>query len=95
MVNRTEMYNKLIFANYLIPGHDEATIDDHIKKISVLGTWATQVEVVAAASAFEIPVYFYAKRPGSEYFVWNIVQPFTSTKKTLKLPVFSEISKHI
>ena len=38
VVYRTEMYNKPIFANYLIPGHDEATIDDHIKKISVLGT---------------------------------------------------------
>ena len=61
VVYHTEMYNKPIFANYLIPGHDEATIHDHIKKISVLGTWATQVEVVAAASAFEIRVYFYAK----------------------------------
>lgn len=95
VVYRTEMYNKPIFATYLIPGHDEATIDDHVKKISVLGTWATQVEVVAAASAFEIPVYFYAKKPGSEYFVWNVVQPFSSTKKALKLPVFPEISEHI
>ena len=40
----------------------------------MLDTWATQVEVVVAASAFEIPVYFYAKKPGSEYFVWNILQ---------------------
>ena len=48
-----EMYNKPIFVNYLIPGHDKATIDDHVKKISVLGTWATQVEVVATASAFK------------------------------------------
>ena len=31
VVYRTEMYNKPIFANYLIPGHDEATIDDHLK----------------------------------------------------------------
>ena len=62
VVYRTEMYNKPIFANYLIPGHDEATIDDHLKKISMLGSWATQVEVVAAASAFEIPVYFYSKK---------------------------------
>ena len=53
------------------------------------------MEVVAAASAFEIPVYFYAKKPESEYYVWNTVQPFTSTKKTLKLPVFPEINKHI
>ena len=81
VVYRTEMYNKPIFANYLIPGHDEATMDDHVKKISVLGTWATQVEVVAAASAFEIPVYFYAKKSGSDHYVWNVVQPFTSTKK--------------
>ena len=50
---------------------------------------------MAAASAFEIPVYFYAKKPGSEYFVWNTVQPFTNTKKVLKLPVFPEISKLI
>ena len=38
-VYHTEMYNKPIFTSYLIPGHDEATIDDHIKKISVLGTY--------------------------------------------------------
>ena len=95
VVYRTEMYNKLIFANYLIPGHDETTIDDHLKKISVLGSWATQVEVVAAASAFEIPVYFYSKKPGSEDFVWNVVRPFNSTKKTLKLPVFPDISETI
>ena len=47
------MYIKPIFANYLIPGHDKATIDDHVKKISVLGTWATQVEVVTTALAFK------------------------------------------
>ena len=78
VVHRTEMYNKPIFANYLIPGHDETTIDEHLKNMSVLGTWATQVEVVAAASAFEVPIYFYSKKPGSD-FVWNVVQPFTSS----------------
>ena len=28
----------------------------------MLGSLATQVEVVVAASAFEIPVYFYSKK---------------------------------
>ena len=28
----------------------------------MLGSWATQVEVVAAALAYEIPVYFYSKK---------------------------------
>ena len=50
---------------------------------------------MAVASAFEIPIYFNAKKPGSEYFVWNVVQPFTSTNKALKLPVFPGINKHI
>ena len=44
-------------------------MDDHVKKISVLGIWATQVEVVAAASAFEIPVYFYVKKSRSDHYV--------------------------
>ena len=59
------------------------------------GAWATQVEVVAAASAFGVPIYFYSKKPGSASFTWNVVQPFSSTKRTLKLPVFPEISEDI
>ena len=35
------------------------------------------------------------KKPGSEDFVWNVVRPFNSTKKTLKLPVFPDISETI
>ena len=62
----------------------------------MLGSWATQAEVVAAASAFEIPVYFTAKKHGQKILCgMYVVQPFNSTKKTLKLPVFPNISETI
>ena len=62
----------------------------------MLGSWAIQVEVVAAASAFKIPVcLLLQQKTGSEDFVWNVVQPFNGTKKTLKLPVFPDISETI
>ena len=35
------------------------------------------------------------QKTGSEDFVWNVVQPFNSTKKTLKSPVFPDISETI
>lgn len=54
------------------------------------------MEVVAAASAFKIPVYFYSKKQGQKILCgMYVVQPFNSTKKTLKLPVFPDISETI
>ena len=56
VIFRTEMYNKSVFSIFLIPGENQVTIEEHIEHGHVPGSWATQVEVVAATSAFEIPI---------------------------------------
>ena len=45
---------------FLIPGENQVTIEVHIEYARVPGSWATQVELVAAASAFEISIYVLA-----------------------------------
>ena len=53
-----ENLNKDTFSRFLMPGINSETIDDHIRMISSPRTWATQVEVVAAASVFQVPLYY-------------------------------------
>ena len=60
VIFQTEMYNKSVFSIFLIPRENQVTIKEHIESGRVPGSWATQVEVVAAASAFEIPIYYYS-----------------------------------
>lgn len=80
------MYNKSVFSIFLIPGENQATIEEHIESVRVPGSWATQVEVVAAASAFEVPIYYYSIDKKLQQYTWKVVHPYSSTKHTLKLP---------
>ena len=89
IVYRMENLNKDTFSKFLMPGFNSETIDSHIKMISSPRTWATQVEVVAAASVFQVPVYYCTKDKDSGY-KWNVVKPFFSNQCSLKLPVFPQ-----
>ena len=42
---------------------------------TALDSWATQVEVAAAASVFQVPVY-YCKQENNKYR-WHVVKPLT------------------
>ena len=83
-----ENLNKDIFSRFLIPRHVSETIVDHIRTISSPQSWATQVEVVAAASVFQVPVYYCSKNKDS--YKWNVVKPFFSYQCTLKLPALPQ-----
>ena len=50
----------------------------------ISGTWATLVEVVAAATVFMIPVYFVTQ--SREGYRWNVVRPLN--KPQLHYPHF-------
>ena len=95
VIFRTEMYNKSVFSIFLIPGENQVTIEEHVESGRVPGSWATQVEVVAAASAFEIPIYYYSIDKKSQKYTWKVVHPYSSTKQKLKLPEFPEVSKGV
>ena len=45
------------------------------------GVWATQVEVIAAATVFCVPVFFIS--PSTEEMKWNVIHP--------RYPVFPDI----
>ena len=53
VVYRMENLNKEIFSTYLIPGVNEATIEEQIKHVWETKTWATHVEVLATALYFK------------------------------------------
>jgi hypothetical protein len=90
IVYRMENLNKDTFSKFLMPGVNSETIDDHIKMISSPRAWATQVEVVAAATVFEVPLY-YCTRDHSDVYKWNVVKPFVTDRECpLKLPVFPQ-----
>ena len=50
--------NKEIFLPFFIPTANINSLDQHCARMWISGTWATLVEVVAAATVFMIPVYF-------------------------------------
>ena len=90
------MYNKSVFLIFLIPGENQVTIEIQIEYTRLLGSWETQVEVVAAASAFEIPINsYYSIYKKSQKYTWKVVHPYSNTKQKLKLPEFPEVSEGV
>ena len=73
VVYRMENLNKEIFSTYLIPGVNEATIEEQIKHVWESKIWATHVEVLATATIFQTPVFYCTE--DSEGFKWRVVRP--------------------
>jgi len=48
--------NKSNFNPYFIPMKDADTIEQHCETNWQSGVWTTQVEVIAAATVFQVPV---------------------------------------
>ena len=81
---RTINLNQEVFDGLMMNG---LSIDQHLKHLNSLNTWATQVEVAAAASVFHIPVYYCI-----EEYKWNIVKPLTDRKQqSIKCPILPEL----
>ena len=78
VVYRMENLNKEIFSTYLIPGVNEATIEEQIKHVWESKTWATHVEVLATATIFQTPVFYCTE--DLEGFKWRVVRPICSSR---------------
>ena len=48
--------NKHIFVTFLDPTEN---IEEHCTTLDIPSTWATQVEIVATATVFRAPMYFF------------------------------------
>lgn len=57
VLSRFENLNRGTFEKTLMPAVNEPTFPGHIRKLITPCTWATHVEVMAAATYFQVPVY--------------------------------------
>ena len=75
VINRTISQNKGFFNPFFTPS---SNIKDLCEQNWKSGIWATQVEVIAAATVFRVPIYFISLSTTGMWFVHWIMNQFTS-----------------
>ena len=77
------------------------TFREHLKRLYHPNTWATQIEVFAIATYFQVPVYFCADPPRQErgVYCWECFMPVDSPENlsypyVIEPPFDSVISVH-
>ena len=73
---RFESKNRSIFSS-LLTSLNEPDINSHIRKMLAPGVWGTHVELVAAATYFQIPVYILKNNRCS----WEVLFPLGPQRK--------------
>ena len=91
VIARMERLNKWAFSSCLRPG---GNIEEHCTNVGTLSTWATEVEVIAAATIFRVPVYFCTVKSDSMP-TWNVTHPLSESKWLLNYPELPEIDQSI
>ena len=87
VVYRMVLLNKRIFKPYFISTSKVQTFEELCEHNWKPGIWATQVEVVAAATIFQIPIYFIS--PSTTGHKWNAMHPLTNS--LIHYPCFPDI----
>ena len=86
---RFENLNKALFENRFIPGGNATSFLDHLKRQLWPGVWGTQVELMATATLFQVPVYCcYTNLSGTKYH-WEAIKPI-ATPANLRVPEIVE-----
>ena len=68
-----ERVNEKQFTKFLISPVNKPTFEGHLEYLQQPMSWATQVEVIAVATLFKVPVYNFTNNNG--YFHWEIIKP--------------------
>jgi len=76
-------FNPLIFTG---------SFDDHIAAMKCLGKWGTQVELQAAASIVQVPIYVLTKKSMDSEYHWILYKPYSKT--SLRFPDELSLSKN-
>lgn len=58
----------------------EGTMEQHVSRMRNLGTWATQVELAATATFFQIPVFSCSPHPATGEYQWLLIRPLTDDR---------------
>lgn len=83
---RFENLNSQLFEKRLTE-INKPTFKEHINTMLCPNEWGTHVEIMAASTYFQIPVYFCTKNANGKY-AWNIVKPLCPHRQ-LKFPDLS------
>ena len=80
LLARFENFNQKIFIHHLPQQlhSQESSVLEHTKHISNLGSWGTDLELLAAATYFQIPVYYCCVDNKTKQWLWNCIQPIAS-----------------
>ena len=70
-----ENLNRGTFQKMLMPAVNEPTFSGHIRKLITPCAWATHVEVIAAATYFQVPVYECCLDPSKTKYRWECIAP--------------------
>ena len=82
-------FNEDVFSKYLIPSVNERTIQAHIDKVLNPSAWATHIEVFAAATYYQIPVFYLRYKP---HLHWEVIRPIKGIFRYPEMINSSEIS---
>ena len=82
LLERFENLNSEIFSGLLL-SVNKRTMREHLRHIGMPDTWGTHVELFAAATYFNIPVYTFVADPKN--LRWEVYKPLTT--KNLHYPV--------
>ena len=75
LLGEFESLNHKHFEGLLIPQVNVDTMDTHAKMILQPGTWDTQMEVLAAATYFQVPLYYIAYQGKVADIKWSVAKP--------------------
>jgi len=75
-----EIANPTIFKVYLTSNQSQS-IHEHVQLISKENSWGTQVELIAAATYFKVPIYVYEYSSMSSTGKWICVKPIDNKKQ--------------
>ena len=68
---------------------NKPTFEEHIRYIGTPQTWGTHIEILAAATYYNFPVYFVNKKRGdNNTFKWNAIKPLCAID--VSYPVLTE-----
>lgn len=67
------------FNSSLMQSYCDGSISDHISRVKYLTTWGTHVELLAAASLLQMPIYVCTQKSGNGEYYWELFKPIESS----------------
>ena len=86
---RFETLNKTTFSSRFIPYANKQTYQEHLKHQLRTGNWGTQVELMATATLFQVPVYCCCTNLSGTDYHWKLINPIASLAN-LRIPEIIE-----